>query len=166
MSKMSWQPLVLTAATLAIAVTAQAAGVNGTLDGDAREWHVVTHSEGSTANFSEIAPGMFSITIQAHREPRYALEGTLSIDFMVMNGQPMDASVMYLPESSMMPHYGTEGETANIQFETLEIEGDTARLKGNVETTLLYLASISEGHDPDDTLDVAVEFDVEAIRAD
>lgn len=163
MNKTSWQPLLLTA-TLALPFSALADSVTGTLDGDEREWHVVTHSEGSTANFSEIAPGMYTVTIQAHREQRYALEGTLSIDFMVMNGQPMNASLMYLPEDNMIPHYGTEGETASVQFDTLEIDGETARLKGSVETTLLYLASIAEGHDPDDTLDVAVNFDVEAIR--
>ncbi len=84
--------------------------IHGSLDGEEREWHVVTHAEGSTANYHELMPGMLNVTIQGHREEKFATQGTLSIDFMVMQGSPGAASVTYFPENGLTPHYGTETE--------------------------------------------------------
>jgi len=137
--------------------------VSGTLDGEPKEWHVVTHSEGSTANFSELMPGMMNVTVQGHREPRFETQGTLSISFIVMNGNAGDASVSYFPESGMMPHYGTEQDVP-IDIELLDIDGDTGRVKGRVATSLAYLASMSEDYDHSNTMDIDVSFDVTLVR--
>ncbi|RUR30436.1 hypothetical protein ELY33_11655 [Vreelandella andesensis] len=137
--------------------------ISGTLDGEPKEWHVVTHSEGSTASFGELMPGMMDVTIQGHREQRFETQGTLSINFMVMNGTTGDASVSYFPESAMMPHYGTETEVP-IEIELLDIDGDTGRAKGRISTSLAYLASMTEDYDSSNTMEVDVSFDVTLVR--
>ncbi|WP_083007443.1 hypothetical protein [Halomonas sp. GT] len=137
--------------------------ISGTLDGEPKEWHVVTHSEGSTANFSELMPGMMNVTVQGHREPRFETQGTLSISFIVMNGNAGDASVSYFPESGMMPHYGTEQDVP-IDIELLDVDGDTGRVEGRVATSLAYLASMSEDYDHSNTMDLDVSFDVTLVR--
>ncbi|HSP56867.1 MAG TPA: hypothetical protein VLO12_01015 [Halomonas sp.] len=143
---------------------AMAKEISGTLDGEANEWHVLSHSEGSTASFSEIAPGMLNVTVQGHREDRYETQGTLSIDFMVMQGSPSQASVTYFHESGLTPHYGTKEEVP-IEIETLEIgDGDTGRVTGRVATSLAYVESMTVGHDQDNTLDIDVNFDVTLTR--
>ncbi|WP_433924318.1 hypothetical protein ACN06F_16350 [Vreelandella sp. 21] len=137
--------------------------ISGTLDGESKEWHVVTHSEGSTANFSELMPGMMDVTIQGHREPKFETQGTLSISFIVMNGDTGDASVSYFPENGMLPHYGTEQDVP-IDIELLDIDGDTGRVKGRVVTSLAYLASMSDDYDHSNTMDIDVSFDATLVR--
>lgn len=133
--------------------------ISGTLDGEPKEWHVVTHSEGSTASFSELVPGMVNVTIQGHREQRYETQGTLNIDFMVMNGVVSSASVSYFPENSIMPHYGT-AEEVPIDIELLDIDDDPGHTKGRITASLAYVASMSDGHDHSNAIDLDVSFDV------
>ena len=137
--------------------------IHGSLEGEEREWHVVTHAEGSTANYHELMPGMLNVTIQGHREEKFATQGTLSIDFMVMQGSPSAASVTYFSEASMVPHYGTETEVP-IELEVLELEGDSGRAKGRVSTSLAYVESMQSSHDADNSIDLDVEFDVTLVR--
>ncbi|PAU72129.1 hypothetical protein ACSTAY_16285 [Vreelandella alkaliphila] len=137
--------------------------ISGTLDGEPKEWHVVTHSQGSTANFSEMMPGIMNVTVQGHREPRFETQGTLSISFIVMSGDAGDASVSYFPESGILPHYGTEQDVP-IDIELLDVDGDTGRVKGRVATSLAYVASMSDDYDHSNTMDVDVSFDVTLVR--
>lgn len=137
--------------------------ISGTLDGESKEWHVVTHSEGSTANFSELMPGMMNVTVQGHREPKFETQGTLSISFIVMNGNAGDASVSYFSESGMLPHYGTEQDVP-MDIELLDVDGDTGRVKGRVATSLAYLASMSDDYDHSNTMDIDVSFDATLVR--
>lgn len=137
--------------------------ISGTLDGEPKEWHVVTHSEGSTANFSELSPGMVDVTIQGHREPRFETQGTLSISFMVMGGSANSAMVTYFPESSIIPHYATQDEVP-IELKMLDIDGDTGRATGRISTSLAYLASMSEDYDHSTIMEVDVSFDVTLVR--
>jgi len=53
---------------------------------------------------------MIGVSIQGHKEPRFQVQGTISIDFTIMNDQVLDgAEVAYFPESSMIPSYANEG---------------------------------------------------------
>lgn len=137
--------------------------IRGTLDGEPHEWHVLSEGDMSTANFSELMPGMVNVTVQGHREARYATQGTLSISFMVMQGQPGDASVTYFHESGLTPHYGTESDVP-IEIEELEIDGETGRVKGRVATSLAYVESMMTEHDHDNAMEIDVTFDVVLVR--
>ncbi|MCA1769604.1 MAG: hypothetical protein LC652_06485 [Halomonas sp.] len=133
--------------------------ISGTLNGEPHEWHVLSEGDMSTASFSEFMPGMINVTVQGHRNDRYETQGTLSIDFMVMQGQPGDASVSYFHESGLTPHYGTE-EDVPIEIDTLEIDGDSGRARGRVVTSLAYLESMQAAYDHDNAMEVDVSFDV------
>lgn len=142
-----------------------ASEISGTLDGEPHEWHVLTHADGSTAYFSELMPDMINVTVQGHREERYETQGTLSIDFMVMQGAPSEASVTFFHASGLTPHYGTEEEVP-IEIEELEIDGETGRVKGRVATSLAYVESMMAGHDHDNVMEIDVTFDVVLMRED
>lgn len=142
---------------------AMANEIRGTLNGEPHEWHVLSEGDMSTANFSELMPGMVNVTVQGHREARYATQGTLSISFMVMQGQPGDASVTYFHESGLTPHYGTESDVP-IEIEALEIDGETGRVKGRVATSLAYVESMMTEHDHDNAMEIDVTFDVALVR--
>ncbi|MFC7368751.1 MULTISPECIES: hypothetical protein [Vreelandella] len=148
-----------------VATPALADEISGTVDGEPQQWHVITHEDGSTANFSELMPGMTDVTIQGHREQTFETQGTLSISFIVMEGEASSAMVTYFPESSIMPHYGTEDEVP-IDIEMLDIDGNEGRAKGRIAASLSQVTSMSEGHDHSNTMDVDVSFDVTLVRED
>ncbi|WP_373181557.1 hypothetical protein [Halomonas campaniensis] len=137
--------------------------ISGTLDGEPQEWHVLSEGDMSTANFSELMPGMVNVTVQGHREERYETQGTLSINFMVMQGAPSEASVTYFHESGLTPHYGTEEEVP-IEIEELEIDGENGRVKGRVATSLAYVESMMTEHDHNNVMEIDVTFDVVLAR--
>ncbi|MBA2778680.1 hypothetical protein [Billgrantia kenyensis] len=150
-------------AALMLATPLLADQVTGTLDGEKREWHTLRSADASTVNFRELMPGMYGMTIQGHREARFETQGTLSIDFMVMNDVPNGVTVMYFPESGMTPHYTLE-QVERVSFDRLEIDGDTARIVGSLEGALMHVASMTSDPDPSDTIELSVRFDVEARR--
>ncbi|OYD23355.1 hypothetical protein [Oceanimonas baumannii] len=147
------------ALALTIAPLSFANELAGTLDGKQHNWHILEHQQGSTANFSEIMPGMYSVSIQGHRQNKYETKGTLTIDFMIMQGKANTASVTYFPESTLTPHYGTK-EEVSIQLDVLELNGDTGRASGSVETSLLYVENLQTEHNPNNKLQADIRFDV------
>ncbi|MCC4265802.1 hypothetical protein LL240_15270 [Oceanimonas baumannii] len=151
----------LSLATLAMAIMqpALANKLEGTLNNDKYNWHILEHQQGSTANFSELMPGMYSVSIQGHRQNKFETKGTFVIDFMVMQGKASHASVSYFPESALTPHYGTKEEVP-IQLDVLEFNGDTGRASGSVKASLLYMESLQAGYNPDNNLQADIRFDV------
>lgn len=160
----------LRAALLASAVCAPPAlmanEISGTLDGEEHTWQIISEGNETSAYFSELVPGMMNVTIQGHRSDTYETQGTLSISFGVMNGEAMDgASVMYLPEKSLTPHYGTE-EDIPFTLESLELGEERGRTVGRVTAELPYLISMAEGYDHSRTMEIDISFDVELQRED
>lgn len=152
---------ITTSLTLALllAPLAVANELTGTLNGEQHSWHILEHEQGSTANFSELMPGMYSVSIQGHRQNKYETKGTLTIDFMVIQGKVNTASVTYFPESSLTPHYGTKEEVP-IQLDVLELNNENGRASGNVKTTLMYVENLQTEHNPNNTMEIDVSFDV------
>ncbi|WP_418139459.1 hypothetical protein AB9R84_13290 [Oceanimonas smirnovii] len=152
---------ITTSLTLALllAPLAVANELTGTLNGEQHSWHILEHEQGSTANFSELMPGMYSVSIQGHRQNKYETKGTLTIDFMVIQDKVNTASVTYFPESSLTPHYGTKEEVP-IQLDVLELNNENGRASGSVKASLLYMESLQAGHNPDNNLQADIRFDV------
>jgi len=63
--------------------------IEGQIDGDARSWHVLEFEGESTAASHEFSHGMIGVSIRGHQEPRFQVQGTISIDFTIMNGQAL-----------------------------------------------------------------------------
>jgi len=138
--------------------------IEGQIDGDARSWHVLEFEGESTATFHEFSHGMIGISIQGHQEPRFQVQGTISIDFTIMNDQVLDgAEVAYFPERSMVPNYANEGE-GRFELLTSDISGPQARFEGRFEGTLVRFERMDDVPNPDDTIEVELYFDVTAQR--
>ncbi|WP_429911322.1 hypothetical protein [Glycocaulis sp.] len=146
--------------------TAFADEVSGSLDGEARQWHVLQGEDGKTVNFSELSPGFHTVTVQAHRNTRYEVEGSVSITFTLMDGEIIDAEAMYFPEARMTPHFTDENAQDGLVLETVNLDGGTARLVGRYEGELAYRASMFREPDESNTVSLVVEFDVTPSRED
>lgn len=153
------------AAALLISTGALADTITGTLNGEPRSWHVVKQGGSSTANFSELVPGMQTVTVQGHVENQFATEGTLSIGFTLINGEmvsPPEAT--YFHTSGFMPNYGNQDTPQQWELKVGEIEGNTVHVAGHYAGTL-KLQGKPTGDEPE-TMELDVKFDVNAVRTD
>lgn len=157
---------VLPGVALATACTAMADDVSGSVDGEARQWHVLQGEDGKTVNFSELSPGLYTVTVQAHRNTRYEVEGSVSVTFTLMNGEIIDGDAMYFPEARMTPHFTDENAQDGLVLETVDLDGGTPRLVGRYEGELAYRASMFREPDETNTVSLVVEFDVTPSRED
>lgn len=151
-------PLIVASCGLAFADT-----MEGVLGGEERQWQIIDRGGASTANFREIAPRMVQFSLQGHRGERFETEGSLSINFMAMNGVvsgPVEVS--YFPASRMFPSYAGRGN--EVEIERLEVDGDRASVQGRFRGTLHHVEGIGATEDPDDTLDIDIHFDLTARR--
>jgi hypothetical protein len=145
-------------------IVAGADRIEGQIDGDPRSWHVLEFEGDSTATFHEFGHGMVSVSIQGHQEPRFQVQGTISIDFAMMGNQVLGgAEVAYFPEPSMVPNYTNDGEG---RFELLrsDISGPEARFEGRFAGTLARTERMGDEPNPGDTIEVELYFDVTAKR--
>ncbi|MGY6532842.1 hypothetical protein [Glycocaulis sp.] len=140
--------------------------VSGSVDGEARQWHVLQGEDGKTVNFSELSPGLYTVTVQAHRNTRYEIEGSVSVTFTLMGGEIIDAEAMYFAEARMTPHFTDENAQDGLVLETADLDGGTPRLVGRYEGELAYRASMFREPDETNTVSLVVEFDVTPSRED
>lgn len=171
MNRASLYPLTAAAAASAVCLALFTGGVHadlvrGAVDGEAREWHVLTGEDGKTVNFFELSAGIYQVTVQAHRRARYEMEGSVSVTFTLMDGAVLDASAMYFPQSGMFPHYAQEEAGGGLSIEQADFSGATGRLVGRFEGELTYRASMSAELDESNMMALSVEFDVAPTRED
>ncbi|KAA5805409.1 hypothetical protein F1654_05370 [Alkalicaulis satelles] len=148
------------------AAPALADDVSGSLDGEPRQWHVLQGEDSKTVNFRQDSPGFYSVTVQAHRNPRYEVEGSVSITFSLMGEEVLDATAMYFPEARMTPHFTDESALEGLVLERVELDGGQPRITGRYEGVLGYRASMFREPDPANTVSLVVEFDVTPSRED
>jgi len=138
--------------------------IEGQIDGDPRSWHALKFEGESTATFHKFSRGMIGVSIQAHQEPRFQVQGTISIDFAIMNDQVLGgAEVAYFPGPSIVPSYANEGG-GRFELPTSDISGPEAWFAGRFEGSLIRFERMDDVPNPDDTIEVELYFDVTAKR--
>lgn len=156
---------ILSAVTLS-AGAALADEVSGSVDGEARQWHVLQGDDGKTVKFRQLSPGIHQVTVQAHRNTRYEIEGSFSITFSLMDGELIGSEAMYFPTARMTPHFSNENAQDGLVLERVELEGGQARLVGRYEGELAYRESMFSELDGGNTISLVVEFDVSPSQLD
>ena len=157
--------LILGLVGLLLSSPAVADTIEGTLNGEPRTWHVFKQGGSSTANFSELVPGMQTVTLQGHVDDEFATQGTVSIGFTLMNGEmvsPPEAS--YFHTGKFVPNYGNQDTPRQWDLSVREIDGNTMHFAGQYAGTL-KLQGKPTGDEPE-TIELDVTFDVNAVRTD
>lgn len=139
--------------------------LEGTLNGEQREWTIIEARGGqSTASYSEIAPGMVNISIQGVEGTKYAVKGSLTLSTTLMQGKPVTPpEVSFFPEKTMLPNYSaSKAESWEINTEPA---GDgTMKVRGHYRGTLTRVEAIGQDPKSDDTMKVDVRFDILARK--
>jgi hypothetical protein len=149
----------LSSLTLA-AGAAHADRVAGSVDGEAREWHVLDGPDGKTANWSVLPGGAQAVTIQAHRQDRFETQGSVSLTLHLFDGAVMAAEAIYFPENGMLPHYSVQDAAGGLEIEALDLEAAPPRVAGRFEADLAYQESMFSEPDEARALSLVLEFDV------
>lgn len=144
---------------------AHADTLQGLIDNEAYSWHVLQQGDTSTATFAELSPGMLSVTLQGHAEQRYATQGTLSINFTLMDGEVLaDPEVAFFHSERMRPHYASDGAPESWQLNVQEVDGDSGRFAGRYQGVLQLMGTADETQP--ESIAVDIEFDVQAQRTE
>lgn len=166
---------------LALAVVGTAFGqarvtgsVSATLGGEERTWNTLAlpTDEGTqgTATWSSIMGTVLTVSIQAHAEPRYAIEHAISIEVTTSGTMPPacpctfhDATLTYWSTGSMFRDVYSD-DAASVVIDAFEPNGDgTYRVAGSFVGTLAYHASVQAEPDTSRTLPIEGRFEVDAL---
>lgn len=152
--------------------------IEGTIDGENRTWYTLEYAseEGldGTAwlnNYGNDVFTMMFLEVQAHDEPRYKTQGTLTLggsltqdlaDCPCVLGEP---DIMYFTSTSMFADVFTTID-AELIIESAEAADDgTIRLVGTFTALLGFVENALQGTDPDPESTILVEgsFDLERV---
>ncbi len=153
--------------------------IEGTIDGEPRTWYALSYrdDEGTvdgTAHYQIWFERMFDLEIQAHPEPRFAVEGTLSVRGSSWDGVPSDCpcvlndpEVSYWSGSSMFDDVymiDHDAPDVDVTLDLFEPVGDDAyRAEGSFRAVLFRYAGFLDEADLDDSLTVEGTFTIERV---
>ncbi|MGP9466960.1 MULTISPECIES: hypothetical protein [Halomonas] len=147
-------------------LSVQSDTIEGMLDGEPREWFVLSQGRDSNASFVEVGDQR-QIIITGFVEPdqRDAYEG-LSISLTVEDNQLIDAHVVQLIGSTTVPPlYTSEGGSVTVTLTQLEQQGSHIHIAGRVEGVLALQTAQDDAPSRAEGIDIDVQFDVNAYRA-
>ena len=137
--------------------------MEGSLNGEPHSWHVLKQGNSSTASYSELSPNMLTVTLQGHAEQQFATQGTVSINFTMMNGELISPpEVSYFHTGRFMPNYGSQETPEHWELSVSNIDGDSAHFVGRYKNTLVLQGKPVS--DEPDSVDLVVEFDLRASK--
>lgn len=155
-----------------MACGSSASEVTGTIDGsvgDQSERWVTFRQETpagwhSTSTFGSPIGLMTSITLQGHLEKHFQIQGMVSIEITLMNDRVVEAGVSYFPEDSTFPFYGDHEGSVKLDMETLDIDGEQAKVAGVISGRIFKTTDFTSPPDTSDALDVSLEFEAMAYK--
>ncbi len=159
--------LFLSLALVFWASTAASQTITGTVDGEARSWHVLEHDGTLSARFED--QGMFTnVTIMGFADPAdpTKLEGALEI-MLVLQGQPgamtaLDAELLYMAGGRARLYLpDPDGEGPELTLRETRAEGEGLYLSGRIKAEVHRVVRLAtEELDLDDSHRIEADFDV------
>ncbi len=157
--------LALSLALVFWAGTAASQAITGTVDGEARTWHVLEHDGTSSASFED--QGMFTVaTIMGFADPSdpTQLEGALEI-MLLLQGQPgamaaLDTELLYMAGGRARLYLpDPDGEGPELTLRETRAESGGLFLSGRITAQVHRVVRLAtEELDLDDSHRVEAEF--------
>ncbi len=118
----------------------------------------------ATASFGSPVGVITDFTLQAHLGRQFTIKDSVSITFTLMNGQVQSGGVLYFPEAGMTPHYGDHEDSVTVTLDSIELQGDTAQVKGRAVGQLYHVSSYTASPDTTDAVTVDLVFNATAYK--
>lgn len=164
MKKCSWGILLLAGL---LPLTSQAASIEGTLEGEPREWFILSEGRDSNASYIEVGDQL-QVSITGFIEPEnWDAYEALSISLNVEDSQLIDAQVVHLiGNTAMPPLYTSEGGSVTVTLERFEQQGSQVHVAGHIQGVMALQSDLDATPSQDEGIDINVQFDVEAYRVE
>lgn len=139
--------------------------ISGSLDGEQREWFILSYGDDSNASFVELGDDI-SIDITGFVDGEaWETREALSISLTVSNEQLMEAVVIHPLGTSMAPPlYTSEGGEVAVTFMHYERTNHLVHVVGRVQGVLALQVELGEPPSREEGIAIDVEFDVEAQK--
>ncbi|MCG6657936.1 hypothetical protein HOP52_09230 [Halomonas campisalis] len=137
----------------------------GTLDGKEWQWYILKEGNDANATFTDLG-GIYSVDILGVVDPdSWRTRDGFSISLSVVDGELVDFDVIHLISTTAMPPvYTSEDADVRLRLESFSVEGNVAHVAGRVDGTLALQESLGEPPSLEEGIEVAVEFDIEALQ--
>lgn len=139
--------------------------ISGALDGDQREWFILSYGDDSNASFVEQGDDIsIDITGFVDDEAWETLEA-LSISLTISDEQLMEAVVIHPLGTSMAPPlYTSKGGDVEVTLRHYERTNQRVHVVGRVQGVLALQVELGEPPSQEEGIAIDVEFDVEAQK--
>lgn len=164
MKKYSWGILLLAGL---LPLTAQAQNISGTLEGEPREWFILSEGRDSNASYIEVGDQL-QVSITGFTEPEsWNAHEALSISLNIEDNQLIDVQVVHLiGNTTMPPLYTSEGGNVTVMLERFEQQGSQIHVTGHIQGVMALQGDLDAAPSQEDGIDIDIQFDVEAYRVE
>lgn len=141
--------------------------IAGSLDGERREWFILSHGSDSNASFVELGDDInIDITGSVDNEV-WEGEEALSISLTVNEEQLNNSVVLYSIGASISPPlYTSEGGEVVVTLTRYERSSQTVHVAGKIEGVLALQVELGETPSKEEGIEIDVAFDVEAQKVE
>lgn len=145
--------------------TATDAEISGSLDGDSREWFILSHGSDSNASFVESGDDIKIDITGFIDDGAWETQESLSISLTVQEEQLITAVIIHPIGASVSPPlYTSEGAEVTVTLTHYERDRGRIHVAGRIEGQLALQLQLEEPPSQEESIHIGVEFDVEAQK--
>ncbi|CAO1665240.1 Secreted protein [Halomonas sp. NYA30] len=140
--------------------------IKGLLDGELREWFILSHGNDSNASFIESGDDHITIDITGFADDEaWETQEALSISLTINEGELISAVVLHpLGDSTSPPLYTSEGGDVEVTLTHYERASQRVHVAGTIQGVLALQIQLDEPPSQEETIEIDVAFDVEAQK--
>ena len=142
-----------------------AGSIVGLLDGEEREWFILRQGSDSNATFTELDDQLKIELVGFVEADAWQVRESLSLSITLIEGELSEFDVLHpIGATAMPPVFTSDNAAVHLTLENFEMEGNHAHVAGRVEGALAVQAALGEEAVLGEGVEIAVEFNAEAIR--
>ncbi|WP_111412278.1 hypothetical protein [Billgrantia lactosivorans] len=137
----------------------------GLLDGEEREWYIVSLNADSYATFTEIGDQVQIDLVGVVEPDDRQVRDSLSLSITLVEEEVTEFDVLHpIGATAMPPVFTSDNASVRLDLKRFDVTGSKARVVGRVEGVLALQKELGEQPSEDEGIGISVEFDAEASR--
>lgn len=145
----------------------ESAQIEGSLDGELREWFVLSQGDDSNASFVERGDQLHIDVIGFADSYSWDAREALAMSLTVEQETLTQAEVVHLISSAAMPPLYTSKESeVTVTLSHFEQQGRIAHIAGRIEGNLALQEALGEPPNPAESVSIDVQFEIEAHKVE
>ncbi|NIC06627.1 hypothetical protein [Billgrantia bachuensis] len=137
----------------------------GLLDGEEREWFIVSQDVDSNATFTELGDQVQIDLVGFVDVDDWRVRDSLSLSITLVEGEVTEFDVLHpIGATAMPPVFTSDNASVRLDLHAFDVQGSKAHVMGRVEGVLALQKELGEDAIEDEGIGISVEFDAEASR--